>query len=250
VKLYTAILDADSDWLKMTDAECGVLAKMLALAARMNNAMPYNSEVITEEICASSPVNLDAFVERGLFEVFSSRAECVELEQVRVNDLGAASKKSSKSASKNAMLREERGEIQSSERTDLEKKNPPTPRKRVEVGGVREIVEYLNQVTGKSFSIDRGSKEVEGALKRGGTVQEAIEVIDYLWAKWRDDPKWVRFVDKTTPFRASNFDRYLDEARAGKANTSATGTKPKIVLSPENQRIIDDLKKIAGTYGG
>jgi hypothetical protein len=48
VKLYTSILDADNDWYKMTDAECGVLAKLLALAARTGNAMPYNSDVIRE----------------------------------------------------------------------------------------------------------------------------------------------------------------------------------------------------------
>ena len=58
------------------------------------------------------------------------------------------------------------------------------------------------------------------------TVPQCVEVIDYLWARWRDDAKWVKFVDKTTPFRACNFDRYLDEARAGAAKTAKP--KPKI----------------------
>jgi uncharacterized phage protein (TIGR02220 family) len=253
VKLYTSILDADSDWLKMTDAECGVLAKMLALAARMNNAMPYNSEVISEEINASSPVDLDSFVNRGLFEVFSSRAECVDLEQVRVAVLKPASKNASddasKSASKNARLREQSQSQSSEGEVKEETKTPPTPRKRVAVEGVVEVVEYLNQVTGRGFSLDRGNKEIEGALKRGATVEDCRAVIDRCWNLWRDKPEMVHNVNKVTPFRASHFDTYLDEWRAGRANTGESGTKPKIVLSPEHQRLMEDLKKIAADAG-
>lgn len=127
--------------------------------------------------------------------------------------------------------------------------NPPTPRKRVAVEGVREIVEYLNQVTGRGFSLERGNKFIEQAIRRGATVDECKEVIDRCWSLWRDKPDFVGKVDKSTPFREANFDRYLDEWRAGKANTGATGTKPKVVLSPEHQRLMEDLKKIAEDAG-
>jgi uncharacterized phage protein (TIGR02220 family) len=134
-------------------------------------------------------------------------------------------------------------------RPEKEKTIPPTPRKRVAVDGVVEVVEYLNQVTGRGFSLDRGNKFIEQAFKRGATVDECREVIDRCWHHWRDKPDFVGKVDKSTPFREANFDRYLDEWRAGKANTGESGTKPKIVLSPEHQRLMEDLKKIAADAG-
>lgn len=105
-----------------------------------------------------------------------------------------------------------------SQRTDPELKNPPTPRKRVDAGDVERIVNHLNTITGKHYSTTLGNKEIERALKRGKTVDECIEVINHCWGKWRADPKMIGHVDKTTPFRESNFDRYLDESRAGTVN--------------------------------
>ena len=67
---------------------------------------------------------------------------------------------------------------------------------------------------------DKAVKEIEGALSRGATVAECCEVLDYCWREWRDNPKMVGHVDKTTPFRKANFDRYLDAARAGRITTS------------------------------
>jgi uncharacterized phage protein (TIGR02220 family) len=103
-----------------------------------------------------------------------------------------------------------------------QKKNPPTP----QGGSVREVIEYLNQVTGRGFSLDLGNKEIEKALKRGATVDECKEVIDRCWAKWKDSPDFVGNVNKVVPFRACHFDAYLDEWRAGKAKTAKP--KPKI----------------------
>lgn len=110
--------------------------------------------------------------------------------------------------------------------TDQEQ-NPPTPRKRGGASPVRSgiptpeviaIVDHLNQVTGKRHSHDKGNAMIEGALKRGATVAECQQVIDHLWATW--SPEWRQRIDKTTPFRPSNFDRYLDEAGAGAASNA------------------------------
>ncbi len=235
VKLYTSIIDPDSDWLKMTDAECGVLAKMLAWASRNNNAMPYNSDVISEEIGASSPVDLERLVASGMFEVFDSRLECVAEEQVRVSSLKDASKNASanasKSASGNASIRDQRSEFRDSE--GKEEKNPPTPRKLGAPVGAVEVVEHLNRITGKSYAKDRATKEIEGALSRGATVAECCEVLDYCWREWRDNPKMVGHVDKTTPFRKANFDRYLDAARAGSVKAARSAPKPVEDDDPE-----------------
>ena len=108
------------------------------------------------------------------------------------------------------------------------KEIPPTPRRRGAPAGVVEIVEHLNRITGKAHSTDKAVKEIEGALSRGATVAECCEVLDYCWREWRDNPKMVGHVDKTTPFRKANFDRYLDAARAGRVTTST---------APENDPI-------------
>lgn len=100
------------------------------------------------------------------------------------------------------------------------KKNPhtPTPAARdtrlfkAEVGAV---VAHLNRVTGRSFDAGRAVDQIVRAFRAGATTDDCAIVIDHLWAKWKDDPKMVQFVDKVTPFRKANFDRYLDEAKAG-----------------------------------
>jgi len=104
---------------------------------------------------------------------------------------------------------------QSQTQTSDTEKITHLPPKRVD--GVAEVVEYLNQVTGKKYSLDKGNKEIEGALKRGATVQDCKDVIDHRWRLWGNKPDMVHNVNKSTPFRAIHFDTYLDEAQAGNA---------------------------------
>ena len=96
------------------------------------------------------------------------------------------------------------------------------PRKRVD--GVVEIVEHLNRVTGRKYGTDRGNTEIERALKDGATVEDCCKVIDHLWEDWGNNPKMVKHVDKTTPFRKGNFDRYLDSAQAGRPRTGGSAS--------------------------
>jgi uncharacterized phage protein (TIGR02220 family) len=105
---------------------------------------------------------------------------------------------------------------------------PKAPRKR---GGViaqdvldtaAEVADYLNEVTGKSLSRDKANDQIIRAIKAGATLEDCKTVIDHCWALWKDDPKMVKYVSKSTPFRASHFDLYLDEARAGPAVKAMT----------------------------
>lgn len=77
------------------------------------------------------------------------------------------------------------------------------------------VVRHLNTVTGRSFNPARANDQIERAIRAGASIDDCRAVIDHLWAKWKDDPKMVGFVNKHTPFRKANFDRYLDEAKAG-----------------------------------
>jgi uncharacterized phage protein (TIGR02220 family) len=69
----------------------------------------------------------------------------------------------------------------------------------------KEVLAYLNQLTGKRFTTYGKIKE---RLNAGATVADCKRVLDNKNA----DPKFSKqYLDHTTPFRPANFDRYLNE---------------------------------------
>ncbi len=138
-----------------------MLAKMLAWASRNNNAMPYNSDVISEEIGASSPVDLERLVASGMFEVFDSRLECVAEEQVRVSSLKDASKNASanasKSASGNASIRDQRSEFRDSEG----KEERPYMLHRALLGSFERFIGLLIENYGGAFPVWLAPEQVK-----------------------------------------------------------------------------------------
>lgn len=101
---------------------------------------------------------------------------------------------------------------------------PKAPRKRVAsesdemLAAVGEVIDHLNAVTGRGFSKDKANEQIVRALKDGATQDDCKLVVSHLWETWSQD--WRARIDKTTPFRKANFDRYLDAARAGRVTTS------------------------------
>jgi uncharacterized phage protein (TIGR02220 family) len=138
---------------------------------------------------------------------------------------------------------QERPQSQTQNQTQIQtqKKNPPAS----QGGNVREIIDYLNQVTGRGFSYERGNEFIEKALKRGATVDECKEVIDHCWHEWKDSPKFVGKVNKVTPFRACNFDPYLDEWRAGAAQTGKDAAPAKIQMTEKDKARMARIEAIA-----
>ncbi len=112
----------------------------------------------------------------------------------------------------------------------IAEKDPPTPRKRVAgvsaetSAEVDEIVNHLNSVTGRGFGKEKANEQIIRVIKAGATVAECKLVIDHLWETW--SPEWRKRIDKTTPFRKANFDRYLDAARAGSVKEVRLAPKP------------------------
>ena len=91
----------------------------------------------------------------------------------------------------------------------------------------QEVLEYLNSVNGRNQSFTR---DIEACFKREKcTVAECKEIIDFKWKEWGSSADMADKVDATTPFRASNFQKYLDQARSGSA----------ITVSKEMQDYID-----------
>jgi uncharacterized phage protein (TIGR02220 family) len=78
---------------------------------------------------------------------------------------------------------------------------------------VPQIINYLNEKTGKKFSPkpEGTIKLIAGRLKEGHTLDDFKQVIDTKVAKWRGDPKMDDYLRPDTLFRPSNFDSYLNE---------------------------------------
>ena len=78
----------------------------------------------------------------------------------------------------------------------------------------REIIDYLNEKTGKKFSarsrVNQG--HMSARLKEGFTVEDFKRVIDVKYFQWHDDPKMAKFLRPETLF-GTKFDRYFNEEK-------------------------------------
>jgi uncharacterized phage protein (TIGR02220 family) len=73
----------------------------------------------------------------------------------------------------------------------------------------KEIIEYLNAISGRTFKFIKSNiKIITARLKEGHTVQECKKVIDTKWADPDFDKKYFR---PSTLFRPSKFEGYLNE---------------------------------------
>lgn len=76
-----------------------------------------------------------------------------------------------------------------------------------------EIVAYLNEAVGKSFSPKAKLTRdyISGRLSEGYTVDDFKRVIDNKVAQWKGDPKWSQYLQPSTLFAPSHFDEYLNQ---------------------------------------
>lgn len=77
---------------------------------------------------------------------------------------------------------------------------------------VEEIVNFLNEKTGKRFQ-SRGETErlINGRLNEGYTIDDFKKVITIKCNEWKDDPKYSRYLQPSTLFAPSHFDEYLNQ---------------------------------------
>jgi len=77
----------------------------------------------------------------------------------------------------------------------------------------KEIIEYLNQKTGKrySFKSEPTRKLISGRFSEGRTLEDFIYVIDTKVSHWLDDHKMKEYLRPTTLFCPTNFDKYLNQ---------------------------------------
>ncbi len=102
IKMETGLRSYPTDnWFDLTDAQRGQFMGLQMLAAKMDNAVPYDDEFVKEEIMASGAVELSVFA--GEIEVYGSRRECLladQGERISAGKEPGAPKCASKPASK------------------------------------------------------------------------------------------------------------------------------------------------------
>jgi len=114
---------------------------------------------------------------------------------------------------------------------------------------VPQIIEYLNQKTGKKFSPKSEStvKLISGRLSEGHTLDDFKRVIDVKVAKWRGDPKMDDYLRPDTLFRPSNFESYLNEQPT--RPPVGQNTKPPTSREDEYRKARDEYIREHGVEG-
>ncbi|MGQ7543977.1 phage replisome organizer N-terminal domain-containing protein [Streptococcus suis] len=76
---------------------------------------------------------------------------------------------------------------------------------------IKEIIEYLNSATGKSYRYQSNSnkKIILARWNEGYKLDDFKKVIDNMVANWTGT-EWEKYLQPSTLFRESNFDKYLN----------------------------------------
>ena len=79
---------------------------------------------------------------------------------------------------------------------------------------IDRIIDYFNHRTQRHHrkTTEAFRSMIRGRLKEGYTFEQAIEVIDFKYVQWWDDPKMHECVNLITLFRPSHFDNYIHAA--------------------------------------
>ncbi len=77
----------------------------------------------------------------------------------------------------------------------------------------KTIIEYLNKKVNKRFSYKSESnrKLIKARFNEGYELEDFIKVIDIKTDEWINDEKMKSYLQPSTLFRGSNFDKYLNQ---------------------------------------
>ena len=112
---------------------------------------------------------------------------------------------------------------------------------------IKEIIEYLNSATGKSYRYQSSSnkKIIQARWNDGYTLEDFKKVIDNMVANWTWT-EWEKYLQPSTLFRESNFDKYLNMVPKGQKTTQTNvpdwaSEEVKNEQTAEGQAVLADL---------
>ena len=98
------------------------------------------------------------------------------------------------------------------------------------------IINYLNEKTGKNFRIGKEvTRLIDARINAGASEQDFYTVIDNMCSKWSDDPKMSDYLRPITLF-GSKFDSYLNATPVQKDILPTYNVSKNKEMSLEDQR--------------
>lgn len=78
----------------------------------------------------------------------------------------------------------------------------------------KEIIEYLNRYTGKKFNFRAKANQelIKARFNEGYSKEDFLKVIDNKVSEWIDVDSMKDYLQPSTLFRKSNFDKYLNQS--------------------------------------
>jgi uncharacterized phage protein (TIGR02220 family) len=91
---------------------------------------------------------------------------------------------------------------------------------------IKEIIDYLNKVTGKKFKNNTKStvEHISARINEGYSIDDFKSVIDFKNIQWGKDAKMSEYLRPQTLFSA-NFESYLQAADSAKAKAGEENTQ-------------------------
>lgn len=111
------------------------------------------------------------------------------------------------------------GDYTESTQDITQENNPPCPiaPQSDETDPAKIVLEHFNQVTGSSYGKGGRTKTtlgyIRGRLAEDYSPDDLMLVVDYLTAKWSDDPKMGDYLRPSTLFGPENCVEYFDKAK-------------------------------------
>lgn len=80
-----------------------------------------------------------------------------------------------------------------------------------------EVIDFMNDLYGRKFDAhaENTVKELRNRLDKHG-IEDVKLVVSNRWVEWKDDKMMQKYLNPGTIFRASKFEKYLEEARYSK----------------------------------
>ncbi|WP_053073911.1 conserved phage C-terminal domain-containing protein [Bacillus sp. LL01] len=119
-----------------------------------------------------------------------------------------------------------------------------------------EIIKHLNEKTGKRFSPKSASNQklIKARFNEGRTLEDFIQVIDTKCQEWLSNEEMSKYLQPSTLFRESNFEKYLNQVAAIKSVSSVDPRDHEIALNkflalggdPDNADEFEEWMKTRG----
>ena len=96
---------------------------------------------------------------------------------------------------------------------NIKNNNTKNNNSRVDHGAYKEIIEYLNKETDKHFNFKAKANQelIKARFNEGYEKADFFKVIDNKVSEWLDVDKMKDYLQPSTLFRKSNFDKYLNQ---------------------------------------